>query len=232
MAIASEGLYRSLVDATGREHAINGDVASAIAQQFALQSTLNGVAQAVVDQVVRLHHDTFMTASVEARRRACQTRDDITLIVRSFGHPLPNAMSPTSGLSSAVAPLSIVIPPAGASTPPDHDRAFFRAPQYRAAAILDNSNGDNSLRSFENQSFESGPSVGGASAAITTRLQLDEQGRVRAYVDFADFFAALDELTDAQRDALDADTEPRPEFETIPEEPVTPMTPGVAGGSH
>lgn len=63
--------------------------------QFREQSTLNGVAQAVVDRVVRLHHDWYMSNSVNDN--CTSKREDITLIVRNFNFSLPNAIkSPTN----------------------------------------------------------------------------------------------------------------------------------------
>lgn len=61
--------------------------------QFRVQSTLTGVAQGVVDKIVRIHHDVFMNGTSPAS----QKRDDITLLVRNFNFPMPNAMnSPTN----------------------------------------------------------------------------------------------------------------------------------------
>lgn len=63
--------------------------------QFRVQSTLTGVAQAVVDKIVRIHHDVNMsnTQSILTTGK----RDDITLLVRNFNFPLPHALkSPTS----------------------------------------------------------------------------------------------------------------------------------------
>lgn len=51
-------------------------------EEFSTQSTLNGVAQAVVDKVVRMHHDAYMTDNQIPKR--CQKRDDITLLVCIF----------------------------------------------------------------------------------------------------------------------------------------------------
>lgn len=62
--------------------------------QFRIQSTLTGVAQGVVDKIVRIHHDVFMSG---ASATASGKRDDITLLVRNFNFPMPNAMhSPTN----------------------------------------------------------------------------------------------------------------------------------------
>lgn len=93
MVIMSDGLYQSLTDATGREQ-VNGDIAKMVASEFSQQTTLTGVAQAVVDRVVRIHHDTFMEGPAE-RRDLCKKRDDITLLVRNFNYPL-STLSPSS----------------------------------------------------------------------------------------------------------------------------------------
>lgn len=49
----------------------------------------------MVDRVVRLHHDWYMSNSLN---NTCSAkREDITLIVRNFNFPLPNAIrSPTN----------------------------------------------------------------------------------------------------------------------------------------
>ncbi|XP_013386022.1 TGF-beta-activated kinase 1 and MAP3K7-binding protein 1 [Lingula anatina] len=96
LILMTDGVYNTLVDATGTQH-VNADIASMVASEFSVQSTLNGVAQAVIDRIVRIHHDSFMTASNDVKQ-LCQKRDDMTLLVRNFNHPLPNALSsPTSG---------------------------------------------------------------------------------------------------------------------------------------
>lgn len=63
--------------------------------QFQVQSTLTGVAQAVVDKVVRIHHDINMSNLQSTITTG--KRDDITLLVRNFNFPLPHALkSPTN----------------------------------------------------------------------------------------------------------------------------------------
>jgi len=49
-------------------------------------------------------------------------------------------------------------------------------------------------------------------------MKVDESGRIAAYVDFADFDAATAAMSPAEREALDADLQPRRDFETISEE--------------
>lgn len=57
-------------------------IVNMVLEQFSEQSTLNGVAQAVVDKVVRIHHDAFMRDTETPKR--CQKRDDITLLVSIY----------------------------------------------------------------------------------------------------------------------------------------------------
>ncbi|ERL92769.1 hypothetical protein D910_10077 [Dendroctonus ponderosae] len=70
------------------------DLAVASQEPFREQATLTGVAQAVVDKVVRLHHDWYMSNSCNKSRTP--KREDITLVLRNFNFPMPNALkSPT-----------------------------------------------------------------------------------------------------------------------------------------
>ncbi|XP_002735144.1 TGF-beta-activated kinase 1 and MAP3K7-binding protein 1-like [Saccoglossus kowalevskii] len=93
LLLFTNGLYKSLEEATDAKN-VNYDIANMVATEFAVQSTLNGVAQAIVDKVVRLHHDTYMSDYENSKN--CQRRDDITLIVRNFNMPL-GMQSPTQG---------------------------------------------------------------------------------------------------------------------------------------
>lgn len=54
--------------------------------EFAKQTSLDAVAQAVVDRVKRIHSDTF--ASGGERAKFCPRHEDMTLLVRNFGYPL------------------------------------------------------------------------------------------------------------------------------------------------
>lgn len=58
-------------------------------KQFRTQSTLSGVSQSAIHKIVQLHHDTYMRQVEEA---AFQSREDITLLVRNFNFPMPNAI--------------------------------------------------------------------------------------------------------------------------------------------
>lgn len=68
--------------------------------EFAKQTSLDAVAQAVVDRVRRIHGDTF--ASGGERAKFCPRHEDMTLLVRNFGYPLgelsQSAPSPAPGI--------------------------------------------------------------------------------------------------------------------------------------
>lgn len=61
--------------------------------EFAKQTSLDAVAQAVVDRVKRIHSDTF--ASGGERAKFCPRHEDMTLLVRNFGYPLGELSQPT-----------------------------------------------------------------------------------------------------------------------------------------
>ena len=67
----------------------------------------------------------YMTSS-DHRRDLCQVRDDISLIVRQFNQPLPNAMSSPMPTTPQFTPLSVIIPPSG-----DGNLADINSPQQR-----------------------------------------------------------------------------------------------------
>lgn len=50
------------------------------------------------------------------------------------------------------------------------------------------------------------------------KLELDENGRVEAYVDFSEFYDAIKKLTDSQIESLNAETKPKSAYEPITEE--------------
>nr|XP_054763551.1 TGF-beta-activated kinase 1 and MAP3K7-binding protein 1-like [Lytechinus pictus] len=113
----SNGLSQSLIEATDTSQA-NLDLAFMAMSEFEVQATLSGVAQAVVDKVVRKHHDTYLSEG--GRMANCQKRDDITLIVRNFNFPLGSRMSSPGGAAPynpAPIPFSTPIPQGGSQPP-------------------------------------------------------------------------------------------------------------------
>lgn len=114
----SNGLSQSLIEATSTLQT-NLDLAYIAMAEFEVQATLSGVAQGVVDKVVRKHHDTYLSGG--SRMAICQQRDDITLIVRNFNFPIGSRVaSPSSAAPfnpAASVPYSSY-PPQGPSQPP------------------------------------------------------------------------------------------------------------------
>lgn len=92
LVLMSEGLYKALEAAHGPGQA-NQEVAAMIDTEFAKQTSLDAVAQAVVDRVKRIHSDTF--ASGGERAKFCPRHEDMTLLVRNFGYPLGEMSQPT-----------------------------------------------------------------------------------------------------------------------------------------
>lgn len=67
-----------------------------VAAELAQQTSLEAVAQSVVDRVKRLHHDVY----VSGRQRAayCSRHEDMTLLIRTLNYPLADgAVTPTQG---------------------------------------------------------------------------------------------------------------------------------------
>ncbi|KAL0276687.1 UNVERIFIED_CONTAM: hypothetical protein PYX00_004204 [Menopon gallinae] len=94
LLLMSKGLFKSLQEATRNADTVNKEIAQMTVEQFRVQSTLTGVAQGVVDKIVRIHHDVYMSGASDVLRGE---RDDITLLVRNFNFPMPNALeSPTN----------------------------------------------------------------------------------------------------------------------------------------
>lgn len=91
LILMSDGVYKCLEEATGTTTA-NSDIVTMVATELQCQSTLNGVAQAVVDKAGRIHHDAFMQQPT-----MCQKRDDMTLLIRVFDEQLTTCLSSPRG---------------------------------------------------------------------------------------------------------------------------------------
>ncbi|XP_076042482.1 TGF-beta-activated kinase 1 and MAP3K7-binding protein 1-like isoform X2 [Oratosquilla oratoria] len=89
LLLMSDGLYKSYEEAKPTDQ-VNKEIAQMVVEQFVEQPTLTSVAQTVVDKVVRMHHDMYLT-----KQSNITTRDDITLIIRNFNFPLRQAHTPS-----------------------------------------------------------------------------------------------------------------------------------------
>lgn len=91
LVLMSGGLCKTMRDIYSNEsNVVNREIIQFIVEQFRTQSTLSGVAQSAVHNIVRMHHDTHIRQADEA---AFASREDITLLVRNFNFPMPNAIN-------------------------------------------------------------------------------------------------------------------------------------------
>lgn len=101
LMLMSDGVYKSLESAT-RTDQVNKELAQLAVSEFRTQSTLTGVAQAVVDRIGRIHHDVFMCNNLSREIDSPPSggpkgrRDDMTLVIRNFNFEMPNALPPKS----------------------------------------------------------------------------------------------------------------------------------------
>ncbi|CAL1527051.1 unnamed protein product [Lymnaea stagnalis] len=245
LVIMSDGLYQALTDATATE-TVNGDIAKMVAQEFGQQTTLTGVAQAVVDRVVRIHHDTFMTDNTE-RKALCEKRDDITLLVRNFNYPL-SVQSPSSNRSihSPSQPphhiTHITGFPANVYNSPSLDSGRQRtsdssatdSPKTPTNYLL---TGPNLLETVETNSTESRTNCSSTYSTSSsgemqlfsrrttqnTDLELDAEGKVKAYVDFSEWYTAIEKLSEDQKENLFKELLPKSVYDPIQEETLGDM---------
>ncbi|KAK6171338.1 hypothetical protein SNE40_019549 [Patella caerulea] len=245
LIIMSDGLYQSLEDAFQCER-VNVEIATMVAEEFPIQTTLNGVAQAVVDRVVRKHHDAYMTGH-DRLKLVCQKRDDITLMIRNFNYPLAGAAtSPTMTRANHVSvpynnrpsnlPPILHIP--GRGTPPSYHTNNGYNGTNESSPITPTNAG---LNPYGNNNDTQRTNTSGTYSTESTessedrplfnqefnapKLELDKDGRVGAYIDFTDFYKAIDELSDAQQESLNDDMKPKSGYEPIKEESESPSSP-------
>lgn len=208
LLLMSDGLYKSYQDSTGSEQ-VNKEIAQMVVEQFVEQPTLTSVAQTVVDKVVRLHHDNYLT-----KQRNVTFRDDISLIIRNFNFQLRGALTP------------------GATSPRPPPRPMLR-PQPQPKEYLSSSSGSEDITLREDSDVLSGlpdarllPGVRGhrfdmldgaahsgdlhttdTNTTSTessdlqnpslTQFSLDEDGRILPYVNFDLYYQAVEDARDA-----------------------------------
>jgi TAK1-binding protein 1 len=218
LLLFSDGLYEALEEATGTEH-VNRDIASMVAAEFAAQATLSGVAQAVVDKVARNHHDAFI-----ANSEKCQQRDDITLLIRNFNYPMPNAVGNNSNLGTPMSnpakmqPLSLVIPTTSQQEPPPKLMMFPSGSNTFMGNTSTLTSGQMTFSSSNESSSGEMHMFGGMHRAAAhsgpPQLPLDESGRLPAYVDFTDLNNIINSMSEEELALLEL----KPAYEPIPEE--------------
>jgi len=79
LLLYTHSLWHAVAEATGAQDP-DAEIAELCKHYFKAEPSLSGVAQAVVDQIVRLHHERL-----EVSGGRSDTREDITLLIREFG---------------------------------------------------------------------------------------------------------------------------------------------------
>lgn len=93
LMLLGSGLVNALDDIyAGDALQSNKEIVQMVVEQFRTQSTLAGVAQSVVHKAVQFHHDTYMEKTQHMEGAAMGAREDLTLLVRNFNFPMPNAI--------------------------------------------------------------------------------------------------------------------------------------------
>lgn len=90
LIIISGGMCKTLQEIFSYQ--ANKELINMTVEQFKTQSTLMGVAQSVVNKMIQLHHDMFMKQIDENNQSSFRSHNDVTLLVRNFDFPLPNAI--------------------------------------------------------------------------------------------------------------------------------------------
>ncbi|XP_072512287.1 TGF-beta-activated kinase 1 and MAP3K7-binding protein 1 [Notamacropus eugenii] len=202
LVLMSEGLYKALEAAHGPGQA-NQEIAAMIDTEFAKQTSLDAVAQAVVDRVKRIHGDTF--ASGGERSTFCPRHEDMTLLVRNFGYSLGEMSQPTltpaqggrvypvsvpyssaQSTSKTSVTLSLVMPSQGQMVNGAHSASTLD----EVTPTLTNQSPTVTLQSTNTHTQSSSSSSDGGlfRSRPSHSLQPDEDGRVEPYVDFAEFY--------------------------------------------
>ncbi|MBZ3876922.1 TGF-beta-activated kinase 1 and MAP3K7-binding protein 1 [Sciurus carolinensis] len=204
LVLMSEGLYKALEAAHGPGQA-NQEIAAMIDTEFAKQTSLDAVAQAVVDRVKRIHGDTF--ASGGERAKFCPRHEDMTLLVRNFGYPLGEMSQPTPAQAPAAGgrvypvsvpyssaqstsktsvTLSLVMPSQGQMVNGAHSASTLD----EATPTLTNQSPTLTLQSTNTHTQSSSSSSDGGlfRSRPAHSLPPGEDGRVEPYVDFAEFY--------------------------------------------
>uniref|UniRef100_A0A8C5D079 TGF-beta-activated kinase 1 and MAP3K7-binding protein 1 n=1 Tax=Gouania willdenowi TaxID=441366 RepID=A0A8C5D079_GOUWI len=200
LLLMSEGLMNALESAHGPEQA-NQEIVAMVAAELAQQSSLEAVAQSVVERVKRLHHDVF----VSGRQRApyCSRHEDMTLLIRTLNYPQnDSALTPTQGgriypvsvpysnsqsTSKTSVTLSLVMPSQGTLT-----NGTNTASTLEEGTPTPGTQSPTATLQSTNTQTQSSSSSSGDGSLFRQRgsqaAQPDETGRVPPYVDFTQFY--------------------------------------------
>ncbi|XP_061882492.1 TGF-beta-activated kinase 1 and MAP3K7-binding protein 1 isoform X1 [Entelurus aequoreus] len=200
LLLMSEGLIDALESAHGPDH-VNKEIVAMVAAELAQQTSLEAVAQSVVDRVKRLHHDVYMSG--RQRAALCSCHEDMTLLIRTLNYPLADAaLTPTQGgriypvsvpysnsqsTSKTSVTLSLVMPSQSTLTNGTNTASTVE----EGTPTPGSQSPTATLQSTNTQTQSSSSSSGDGSLFRqpgSQAVQPDETGRVPPYVDFSQFY--------------------------------------------
>lgn len=166
LVLVSGGLRKILHDIYATEaHNVNRELVQMIVEQFRTQSTLSGVSQTVVHRIVQMHHDTFMRNGDDTPFHG---REDITLLVRNFNYPMPNAINTQRNRNDHLRGMVI-------NRPATARPSFFST--SNRSSIIDT-----------NHTY----STNSSSSSSDSHETFDRNRKVRPYVDFSEYYAHVE----------------------------------------
>lgn len=169
LVLLSGGLRKILHDIYPNEsHVVNREIVQMIVEQFRTQSTLSGLSQSVVHKVVQMHHDAYMRQMDDPPFHG---REDITLLVRNFNYPMPNAIHTQRNRNNHPRGVKMV-----QQSPSTQSTTTYFSTSNRSSII------DTSNTYYTNSSSSS-------SDIIDT---IDRNRKVRPYVDFSDYYKSVE----------------------------------------
>lgn len=202
LILMSYGLYKAYEEILNSSmthlepNQVNVDIAELVLSELNIQQTLVGVAQAVINRVINMHHDLYNSEvkSNHGHTKYVSDRiEDITLVVRNLNHPFPNGIKGRQVVE--VTPrftdqLSISVDEDASTTvddtlavsdkklvkPIDLDLTFVASEE-----TITNSSSSSSFADSRNNSYP-----------ISKPLDKDAEGRIAAYVDFGDLYEAVE----------------------------------------
>ena len=167
LVLACSGIINYFSNAGYLASEINKEIVSRINRQIPLQPTLDGVAQAVIDEIA--------FSPQPSKKGLPQKVDASTLIIHCFRNIFAISSSNDQFLArNSLEPLSIDVNQGGYSE--TQMRSYYISPcssRHEAKSVCD--------------SFSKSPSK-------SSTLPLDENGRIAPYVDFSFYYQAVDKL--------------------------------------
>lgn len=227
LLLMSDGVYRSLIDATGTEH-VNADIAGMVATEFSRQSTLNGVGQAVIDRITRSHHDAFALSDADnPKHKKCAVRDDMTLLIRNFNYKLRSQTPDRGGLTSPPAPIRAISAVSARSNGSDSSGT---ADSNSSKMTLKDVNPFFAQLAETNRelydTYDSIDNIDSLADSIksntSTTLEIDADGKIEPYVSFDTLTKALEAMGVEERQKFEKLLMPKKDCETIFEQPESP----------